>query len=272
MRSKIFPLPLPLILWPLAIVLIFSLANWIHSLRIKPNLNLSQEELSYTINENLLSVFSMGQQRLIADYLWAYTMLMSDIEHLKPSSKYSWMYYRFKTISKLDPHFYENYKIGGIYLSVAKDDINGSIAILKEGIKYYPDDFWINYYLGFNYLHELKDHKNALHYFSKIVNHPLARSRFTTLISTVARLHHHHGDSKIAYNILLEAYKNLEVTMFKKHFEKVLYSLKANIDLKCLNKTPQKNCSKVDFLGKPYYKDPSGIYRSVDKARSLKLK
>ena len=253
-------------------VIFLTLANILHSHRQKPLLKLSQEDISYTLNQDFLYVFSMGNQRLVSSYLWILTLLQGDTEHYKKKDGNSWMYLRFSTIAKLDPLFYENYKIGGIYLAIIKDDVSGSVDILEKGARHYPKDFWLNYYLGFNHLYELKDRKKGLYYFDKIRDHPIRKKRFPLLTSTLAKLHAHQGDMKTAFNVLFQAYQNLDSGFLKKHFEKNLYSLKAKIDLACLNQKMEKNCQKTDFFNRPYIQNTDGLWSAEGDVRSLELK
>ena len=259
-------------IWLVALVIFLTLANILHSSRPKPLLKLSQEDISYTLNQDFLYVFSMGNQRLFSSYLWILTLLQGDTEHYKKKDGNSWMYLRFRTIAKLDPQFYENYKIGGIYLAIIKDDVSGSIDILEKGIQHYPQDFWLNYYLGFNHLYELKDRKKGLYYFDKIRDHPIRKKQFPLLTSTLAKLHAHQGDLKTAFNVLFQAYQNLNSGFLKKHFEKSLYSLKAQIDLNCLNGNEEKECQRFDFFNKPYVKNTRGDWVAQGDIHSLKLK
>ena len=258
--------------WIIAIAISLTLANILHSYRQKPLLKLSQEDISYTLNQDFLYVFSMGNQRLFSSYLWILTLLQGDTEHYKKKDGNSWMYLRFSTIAKLDPLFYENYKIGGIYLAIIKDDVSGSVDILKKGIRHYPEDFWLNYYLGFNYLHELKDRKKGLYYFDKIRDHPIRKKQFPLLTSTLAKLHAHQGDLKTAFNVLFQAYQGLGSDFLKKHFEKNLYSLKAKIDLACLNQRIEKNCQRTDFFNRPYVQNADGVWSARGDIHSLELK
>ena len=253
-------------------IIFLTLANILSTSHPKPPLKLNQEDISYTLNQDFLYVFSMGNQRLFSSYLWILTLLQGDTEHYKKKDGNSWMYLRFSTIAKLDPRFYENYKVGGIYLAIIKDDVSGSVDILKKGVRHYPEDFWINYYLGFNYLHELKDRQTSLYYFDKIRDHPIRKKQFPLLTSTLAKLHAHQGDLKTAFNVLYQAYLNLSSDFLKKHFEKSLYSLKAKIDLNCLNKGMEKDCQKTDFFQRPYIKNADGIWSAQGIIHSLELK
>ena len=254
------------------VFLLLFLANKIQSLEKKPFFELDQEDISYTLNQDFLNIFSMGQQRLMASYLWVYTLLQSDIKHHKLKDRRSWMYIRFNTIAKLDPRFYENYKVGGLYLSIVKDDVLGAIKLLEKGLKHYPKDFWLNYYLGFSYLYELGNRNKGIFYFEKIKDHPMTKQRFPNFHSTLARLHAEKGDWQTAFIILQNAKQSVSERFLKKHFEHLLYSLRAKIDLKCLNESEDlQSCSKTDLFNKPYYKDSQGIYRAKGKILPLNL-
>lgn len=260
------------ILLTISSILLLLSSNYINSRTKKPILKSKQKYITHTINQDFLNAFSFGHQRMVSSYLWISTLLQSDLRHHRGASKDNWMYVRFKTIAKLDPRFYQNYKYGGLYLSVIKDDISGSVDILERGLEHYGDDFWLNYYLGFNHLYELGDTDNALIYFDKVISDPLAK-RFSPLLpSIIAKLKAQKSDPKVAFAFLLPAYRSLpEDSPLKKHFAKTLYTLKAKMDLDCLNKN-SFGCQRRDFYGESYIRGTDGRYKSKHELSPIKLK
>lgn len=124
-----------------------------------------------TLNSSFIKIISFGNYRFISSFLWTKTLLDADTEHVKDNKK-SWLFYRFKLISDLDPTFYENYLQGGIYLSIIKDDIWGAEEIFLKGLKHFKNDYKLLYYTAFNYHFELKDYKNSLIYYRRLQQLP----------------------------------------------------------------------------------------------------
>lgn len=231
----------------------------------KPLITISKQEDALNVNDKILKIFSLGQTRLFAGVLWITTLLESDIDHYKNKDLNSWMYLRFKSISKLDPHFYSNYIFGGQYLSIIKDDILGAKDIYERGLAHYPEDFWLRFNNGFNYYFELGDIDSALDNYEKIENHPLTIKHAPYLPTLLAKMRIEKGEEELAYNLLLTLFNNTEDDHpFKERQRNMLYELKQKIDLDCLNhalKETQKKCDRLDFEKRPYI-FKNGKYRA----------
>lgn len=241
------------------IIIVLLLASIDFNARFKkPPMNIPKQESSINVDENFLSVFSLGQKRMISSFLWVITLLESDLKHYKKKDLNSWMYLRFSTISKIDPSFYENYLFGGQYLSVIKDDLQGAKEIYEKGLKSFPEDFWLNYHAAFHYYFELHDTKKALGRYEKIQDHPEAKS-IPYLSSLIARLKSEVGDLPAAYELIRILYENTEKdSLLKEKYFENLYNIKAEIDLHCLNSQEEKvekkkeECNREDLEGQPY--------------------
>jgi hypothetical protein len=236
---------LTLLMIPLFLLISNTLKDKIHL----PQIEISKEEESLNFDQSLFTIFSIGQKRLLSNILWIHTMLEGDIERVENGN--SWMYYRFKSISNLEPLFYENYIYGGLYLSVIKDDIEGAADIYNLGLKYYAKDFWINYNSAFNDYFERQDKESALKKYKIILGSPEAKKYAIHLPSLVSRIQAETGGLKEAYEILLNHYNNTPRGKLKNKLKESLYGLKAEIDLDCLNSAKSK-CSKEDLNGVKY--------------------
>lgn len=214
-----------------------------------PELVISKEEKMVSFNQDFIRVFSAGQKRIISNILWIHTMLEGDIE--KVNDENSWMYHRFKSISTLEPYFYENYIYGGIYLSIIKDDVEGASDIYNLGISYYKDDFWLNYNSAFNDYFELHDHASALKKYKIVLKSPLAKQYASHLPSLVSRIQAETGGLNDAYILLANYYNSTPQGVLKDRLRKNLYGLRAEIDLNCLN-LGKTGCREKDLNGDPY--------------------
>ena len=272
----------------------------IRSTLVLPPIKISKQDSAVNLDSTMLRIFNLGQSRLLAGLLWAQTLIDSDLEHYKKNDLNSWMYLRFKTIVTLDPLFKEAYRYGGQYLSTIKDDILGAEEIYRRGLQYFPNDFYLNYYAAFNYFFELGDFEKAKECYARIFHDPKARKIifFDTLYARIAS---NSGDLPTAYNVIRSLYDPApKDSPLKKYYGDMLYSIKAEIDLNCLNgvgsdlllksvegdetshqkmiepnqKTKQAklkkiskksiaHCARYDFEGKPYRLNADGTYAAA---------
>lgn len=230
-------------------IIFWIISIFMHFQTKMPTIKISKQDSAINFSKEFLTYFSMGQKRLIADLLWVQTLIESDLEHYSNKDLNSWMFLRFNTISKLDPQFYENYLYGGQYLTIIKDDINGGEIILKKGAQIFPFDFQINFNLGFLYAFELKDFKNAQIVYERIKDSPYKPFNFDSFYAKVVN---ESLGPKEALEYSLESLKRtpIDSPMFSKIKENI-YSLKASIDLECLNQK-LSSCEEIDYFGSPY--------------------
>ena len=240
-------------------------AYFISQVSTRPPIFISKQDSTINFNHTLTQFFHAGQKRLISSAMWIATILESDLEHYKKKDMNSWMFLRFKTISEMEPRFYENYRIGSVYLSIVKDDLPGASYIYEKGLKEFPNDYFLLKNSAFHYEFEVGDTKRAYELYSILKNHPKADS---IILSIAARLESEFGSRQTAFDLLWTEYEKLpEKNSFmpKKIFES-LYALKAEIDLECLN-SKGTNCSMLDLENNPYRFD--GKNYSAQKSWSL---
>ncbi len=149
-----------------------------------PKVTISREIHSVNLNSSIHYI-NGGLSRFISAILWVRTLMDSDLERNFSPTNNSWMFYRFFTISMLDPKFLENYQLGGIYLSIVKDDLVGAETIFLKGLKYYPDDYLLNYNAAFLYFSELNSPSKALPLLLKVQSDKRAPKFIVPLIGTI---------------------------------------------------------------------------------------
>lgn len=216
---------------------------------IKPQIIVSKQDSAINLNSNFLKFFNLGQSRLIADILWIVTLLESDIKHYKKKDLNSWMYLRFKSIAILDPLFLQNYQFGGKYLSIIKDDILGAKELFDQALNHYPNDYELLFNAAYLYAFELNDNLKGYELYSKILDFPQTPLYIKTL--TLKLKYENNKDLSFAYKLLTETLSKERDPYIIKKIETDLYAIKAQIDLKCLNKV-KKSCSTLDYYGNKY--------------------
>lgn len=228
-----------------------TIAGTIHHAFRKPLLVIPKQESALNINTNLLVLMSAGNKRLFSDLLWIQTLIESDLDHYKKKDLNSWLYLRFKTIQALDPKFYENYTYGGQFLSIIKDDLEGANDLYAKGLAQYPDDYNLNFQAGFLNYFERKNYALAKIHLEKIVGHPRAPEYLRSIINKLE--YSITKDLSAVYELVLINYHQQVDSKLKHRLFRDLYSIRAEIDLDCLNNNLGK-CRSVDLDGRPYVK------------------
>ncbi len=217
----------------------------------KPKLSISNAKQAINFSPLFIKLFNLGNQRLYSSILWVHTLLVSDINHYKNDDLLSWMYLRFNAITDLDPKFYKAYNWGGQYLSIVKDDIFGAEALYLKGIEQFPNDFWLKFHTAFNYYFEIGDKEKGIKYYKMIQDHPDAKKNVPSLPSQIANMLAKQGSLDMAFKLLEASYLATSEPALRSHFEYLLYSIKAKIDLECLNKG-KVNCHQKDYRENTY--------------------
>lgn len=231
------------------IILSLSGSYYISKTNNPPALFISKQQSTLNINENFWMYFNLGQKRLISSLYWVNTILDSDVDHYKNKDLNSWMFLRFNTISLIEPKFYENYKFGGPYLSIVKDDLNGADIIYNKGLTQYPEDYSLLLNSGFHYYFEQRNLEKAYPILLKLKKNPKTPQY---IISALARIESNKGNLEDSFIILKEYQSRFrDDTVIYDKINEQLYSIKAEMDLNCLNNN-LSNCSRVDLDKNPY--------------------
>nr|BDT26663.1 hypothetical protein BHI3_01290 [Bacteriovorax sp. HI3] len=244
------------------LIIVFGLlgAHYISSQSERPALFVRKQDSSVNIEENFFRFFHFGQKRLISSIIWIATILESDHDHYKGKDLNSWMFLRFNTISNLEPQFYENYAFGGPYLSIIKDDLKGASIIYNKGLEQYPEDFYLLKNAAFHFHFEIEDYQRSREIHQRLLHHKMTNP---ILYSSLARIESEMGNLEVAFAILLSNYKDLLEKNQKPLANKTwdnLYSIRAEIDLECLNKGLRKLCRLKDLNNEAYIKNSHNQY------------
>lgn len=217
-----------------------------------PKIIVDKQDSALNINENFLDIFSIGNKRLLSSMLWISTLLEADTQHYKGNDLNSWLFIRFNSISRLDPLFLENYTFGGQYLSIIKDDVLGGEHILKNGFKYYPNNYTLTFALAFLNVFEKGDYEQGLKFYELLEKFPQAPRNVKSLIHKL-RYYQSGMNLEIAFDSVMMTYKSTKDPFLKNKLHADLYAIKAEMDLKCLNSN-NSNCDQYDFDGVKYIK------------------
>jgi hypothetical protein len=144
------------------------------------------DELLYLPNEKLLNHFTAGLSSVVADLLWLKCIHYTS-KHFKGDRKFTWLAHMCDTITKLDPHFLEVYRYGGIFLAALKADDDASIKLMKSGIPPNPQRWELPYEIAMVYLLNRGDEPGSPECAAEYLSMAVATGEAPEMVLNVAR-------------------------------------------------------------------------------------
>lgn len=135
--------------------------------------------------------YSFGFSENLSDLLWLQFIQNSYVCDKEEACSKNWGYLVLLQASKLTPRFRSLYSLGAANLSILLDDDYGAKTVFDQGLKYFPEDWEINYRAGYHYLLELEQPARAADLFDMASRHgaPMwTRSLSAQLYSRTGRL------------------------------------------------------------------------------------
>lgn len=121
------------------------------------------ENLIYLPEGKHLKLMSLSFRSVMADALWMKAISYFG-GHTLTDREYPWLYHILNQVTTLDPPFRRPYLFGGVVLAVESGSPAQSTALLRKGMAYYPGDWLLPFYAGFNSFYYFKDPVRAAEY------------------------------------------------------------------------------------------------------------
>jgi tetratricopeptide (TPR) repeat protein len=121
--------------------------------------------LLYLPNGKFMKVASMGYPTFVADmiYLWSIQFYGSYDER---EERFQYLDHVFRdVIPGLDARFVDPYLVGALIMVIEKNDVEGALSLLDQGIAANPDDWLMPYEAGFWAYDTARDFARAEKYF-----------------------------------------------------------------------------------------------------------
>jgi hypothetical protein len=129
------------------------------------------EKILYLPNGKFLKPAVLGFDTVAADYYWLRTIGYFG-GHYMADKKYPWMAHILDLVTDLDPRFRIVYYFGGIVLALEAEQPEESTALLKKGMRQFPDYWKFPFFVGFNYFYYQADFASAAEYISLAASLP----------------------------------------------------------------------------------------------------
>jgi tetratricopeptide (TPR) repeat protein len=134
---------------------------------------------------------------MAADLAWLLTIQYFG-GHLITDRRFPELRRMVETVVALDPHFVEVYTLGALFLNYFARDVPGAIALLERGAQANPSRWEPPHDLARTYYLDLKDYRQAIHWFEvtdKLPQRPHYVPRF------IARLYALSGQRETALEL-----------------------------------------------------------------------
>jgi tetratricopeptide (TPR) repeat protein len=117
------------------------------------------ESQYYLPSEQWVVPLSLGYREAAAGVIWVRFLAYFGEEH-EVRGSFDHLEPYLMSVVELDPYFYRAYSVGSMYAIyngtlITRADVELSIRMLERGLRYFPDDGDLHYYLGFQYYFEL---------------------------------------------------------------------------------------------------------------------
>ena len=122
----------------------------------------------------VLQHFALGWRDFLADVFWLRFLQSADFCSFekglpiytgdKKNCERGWSYSMVSLLSDLAPRFKSPYTFSVVILSVFMGDKEGAKNILQKGLRYFPNDWKINFYAVYFYAIEMKEPEKAVLY------------------------------------------------------------------------------------------------------------
>lgn len=230
---------------------------------------------------SLLSVLSLGHQRLVADLLWLQAIQYYGDKLIRRTNQMPNLAPFFQAITDLDPAFERAYSFGAYALADDLKSPDQALALLEKGIRANPEAWGLVNQAGFISYFYLKNPLRAAGYFSKAAENPEAPPLARRL---AARLYASGGDHELSLALWKDIYDTAPDSYTRDRALRNMLEIRAQIDLAKLEaairtytgreKHPPARLDDLrakdlaliplDPLKRPYRYDPSSGAVSLD--------
>ena len=164
-----------------------------------------KESVHYLPQIEILNILSLDYKGLVSKLLFFKTLVYYG-EHMdsRIMPDWKWIYQALNASTILDPYNIDSYYFTQAVLTWDANLIKETNLILERGEKYRAWDFYIPFFMGFNYFYFLKDNKNAALHFDR------AARINPTLIDYAIRFHYKANEIPIAISILKKMYDDIK--------------------------------------------------------------
>jgi hypothetical protein len=147
--------------WMLALSLLIVAATISNRRLDHAALAAPESEPVYLPKAEYLRPMALGWHNALADVLWFRTINYFGA-HYRSDHTYPWLAAMCDLVTDLDPRAEHIYRFAGVILPWEANQVDAGIALLKKGLRQFPDNWVLHYHLGFHYYFFKNDIDSAL--------------------------------------------------------------------------------------------------------------
>lgn len=225
--SRIFPIVLLIVLIP-AYFGIFSAVTKMH--KVLPR----GDETNILMPAPILKVTSLDFDGISSDLIYLKVLVdygstfVGNKRLIINETQYTRMYNMLQASAELDPYFLDPYFLANSILSWEANRVPEAINFMKKGSHYRYWDYWLPFYVGFNYYYFLGDSAKASEYLM-IASQKTGADPFFAYFA--ARLAYEGNRTQNAIIFLEGMLKTTNDETMRKDYEIRLTTLKSMLDL-----------------------------------------
>lgn len=216
------------------------------------------EEVNVVLPSPVLKITSLEYDGLVSDALYLKSLVFYGSTWVGKNQRkvkeweYDWLYNTLKASTDLDPYFLDPYFFANGILTWEANRVRDVNTLLEKGCRYRSWDYWLPFYLGFNYYYFLGDNDKAAEYLMAASKKPGADPFYGYF---AARLSYKSNRTENAIIFLEGMPKTTKDETIRKDYETRLEALKAILYLE-----------KSEAVYKEKFgKNPDNINKLIDK-------
>ena len=205
-------------------------------------------EVNVVLPSPILKITSLDFDGIASDVLYLKALVFYGSTYLNNKHRkmeereFNWMFNVIDASTDLDPYFLDPYFLANGVLGWEANRVLEANKLLAKGSRYRDWDYWLPFYLGFNYYYFLGDNAKAAEYLMQASQKPGADPFFSFF---AARLAYKGNRTENAIVFLEGILKTTKDETMRKDYEIRLEALKKMLDLE---------------KGVAFYKERMGIY------------
>lgn len=226
-----------------------------------------KERIRIVPPKKTVEILDFDHDGLAADLLFIQVVLHSGSLSWKPLDipfDSQWSYQMIDLVTRLDPKYYSAYLFTGMGLIHSVKDAERARPILERGMRQFPKDWEIPFWIGYGAYVYLQDYETAGIYFWQSANLPNAPKSFLSLMLSSLKRGGRYKKAVLALKRLIENTKDANrIRVYKKRIQRLRNVIKIKEAVKKYKSskghTPQdlQHLVKTGLLSK-IPKDPMG--------------
>lgn len=218
-------------------VLMFVIFAYIYTLTSLSSMNKKLphlNEVNVVLPAPILKITSLDFDGLVSDvlYLKALVYYGSTFDGQKRRKvndwEYDWLYNILKASSDIDPYFLDPYFLANGVLTWEANRVRETNTLLEKGSRYRDWDYWLPFFIGFNYYYFLHDNDKAAEYLMQASKKPGADPFYGYFAARLAYKGNRTENAIIFLEGILKTTKDLSM---RKDYDIRLEALKKMYDL-----------------------------------------